>query len=146
MTAHLQYQIPWKRGAVGRLQLALRQRTGGWAGALLWNRPGQRLPAVDHAQRATGRHDDRCIRNPVYRRPGVQAGFTCNGVHATPTLPLPFALSGIAVRLYADPGPDAGNGERRPQSAAHRLAQSVRPGDGRSTTCSRGIATSGACN
>ena len=60
MTTHLQYQTPWKRGAVGRLQLALRQRTGCRRRALLRSRPSQRLPAVDVPERPAGHRHDRC--------------------------------------------------------------------------------------
>jgi hypothetical protein len=51
-----------------------------------------------------------------------EAGFTCNGVHATPTSPLPFncPASQFSSALIKVPSPNAENDDRNPPRIASR--------------------------
>ena len=111
MTAHLQYQIPVEALTVGWLQLALRQRTGSWSRALLWNWSRQRLSAVDHAEWAAGRDHDRPDGNTPDRRSGISGGIHLQRRACDAYRTAAIYLSGVAVRLDPDPGTDSGNRE-----------------------------------
>ena len=60
MTAHMQYQTPWKRGPWfgfnWRYDSGLVAGSVPCYGIFAFND----LPAIDHAQRATGHHHDKC--------------------------------------------------------------------------------------
>ncbi len=112
MTAHLQYQIPVDEAlAVGGLQLALRQRTGSWSRALLWNWSRQRLSAVDHAEWAAGRDHDRPDGYTLDRRSGISGGIHLQRRACDAYRSAPIYLSGVAVRIDPDPGTDSGDRE-----------------------------------
>ena len=124
-TTHFQYQ-PWKRGPW--LGFNWRYDSGLVAG----NAPCYGVgPDNDCPQSTTIGGQPAVLLQDVFGNPlsadqEFQAGFTCNGVRATPTTPMPSSMPGIAVRIQSDPGAGDQCGERRPQSAAHRLAQPVR--------------------
>ncbi len=63
--------------------------------------------------------------NPLSADQEYEAGLACNGVRATPTFPSFGCVPGFRSRLIS---PNCGDPyrERRPRTAAHRLAQSVR--------------------
>ena len=88
--------------------------------------PGQRLPAIDDA----GGQPAVCLQdvfgNPLSADQEFEAGFTCNGVRATPTAPLPSPCLASQFGSTLIKVPAIGRRERRPQSAAHRVAEPVR--------------------
>ncbi len=60
-----------------------------------------------------------------------QAGFTCNGVHATPTMPLPFTClaSQFGSRLISVPAPGRENDDKNPPRIAPRSLFDLAVGD-----------------
>ena len=116
-TTHLQYQ-PWKNAALVQLQLALRQRPGGRSGPVR-GRQLQQRPEWH-------RHHCGCFRPDSDQQ--FEAGLYCGSVHATPTTPIspsslcPASQYGSTLMKI----PAAGHRGRRPQSAPHRIPQSLR--------------------
>ena len=72
-----------------------------------------------------------------------RAGFTCNGMHATPTVPLPFncLASQFGSKLTQVPSPGTQNYDPNPARIAHRNLFDLAIG---MTTCLRLTGTSGA--
>ena len=122
MTTHLQYQTPWKRGPwVG---FNWRYDSGLVAGSVPCYGIGPAntcpqstflngLPAIEMTD-ATG--------IPFTADQEFQAGFTCNGVHATPTTPLPFVCpaSQFGSALTKLPAPGTENDDHNPPRIAAR--------------------------
>jgi hypothetical protein len=121
-TTHLQYQ-PWKRGPW--LGFNWRYDSGLVAGATPCYNPltatcagasttlnGQ--PAINLINTITGA--------PLTADQEFQAGFTCNGVRATPTqaLPSPCLASQFGSTLIKIPAPGAENDDHNPQRVAPR--------------------------
>ena len=121
---------------VDRLQLALRQRPGGRSGAVRGRQLRQRAER-DRFDRGRFRPDaGSAVRGgTVLRQRARHADHSDQ-----PDRPVPR----VAVRLNAAADSRAGNRGRRPQSAAHRVAQSVRHRPSDTTTCFTATGTSGA--
>ena len=115
-TTHLQYQS-WKKRAVDRLQLALRQRPGGGAGAVRWRQLRQRSERNGSIVDVSGLTPDQ----------QYQAGLYCGNVHATPTTPI--SPTGCA----------------RHRSTARRLSRSRRR-EPRTTTTIRRVSPRATCS
>jgi Carboxypeptidase regulatory-like domain/TonB-dependent Receptor Plug Domain len=122
-TTHLQYQ-PWKRGPW--LGFNWRYDSGLVAGATpcygaeaFNNCPGSILiggvPNVSMAAASVG-------EIPLSADQEYEAGFTCNGVLATPTTPLPFncPASGFGSALLKVPAPNTENDDHNPPRVASR--------------------------
>jgi hypothetical protein len=122
MTAHLQYQTPWKRGPwVG---FNWRYDSGLVAGEVPCYGIG---PANDCPQStflggvpAIAMIDAEGI--PLTADQEFQAGFTCNGVHATPTTPLPAVCpaSQFGSTLTQVPTPGTENDDHNPPRVGSR--------------------------
>ncbi|MGC2109761.1 MAG: TonB-dependent receptor [Candidatus Korobacteraceae bacterium] len=131
MTAHLQYQTPWKRGPwVG---FNWRYDSGLVAGALPCYGIG---PANDcpqstllNGQPAIAMTDATGI--PLTADQEFQAGLTCNGVHATPTTPLPFICPASQFGSTLTQVPSAGteNDDKNPPRIASRNLFDLAIGD-----------------
>jgi hypothetical protein len=132
MTMHLQYQTPWKRGPW--IGFNWRYDSGLVAGATPCFNPltatcagasttinGQ--PAINLINTITGA--------PLTADQEFQAGFTCNGVHATPTMPLPFTClaSQFGSTLIKVPAPGTENDDHNPQRVAPRHLFDLAIGD-----------------
>jgi hypothetical protein len=121
-TTHLQYQTPWKRGPwVG---FNWRFDSGLVAGALPCYGTG---PANDCPQSTTlnglpAIEMVDALGIPLTADQEFQAGFTCNGVHATPTVALPFVCpaSQFGSTLTQVPSPGTENDDKNPPRIAHR--------------------------
>ena len=122
MTAHAQYQTPWKRGPwIGfnwRYDSGLVAGQTPCYGILPFNSCAQSttlngLPAI----MMTGTSGI-----PFTADQEFQAGFTCNGVHATPTTPLPFIClaSQFGSTLTQVPSPNTENDDHNPPRVASR--------------------------
>lgn len=123
MTAHLQYQIPWKRAPW--IGFNWRHDGGLVAGAVPCYNPdtatcagssttlnGQ--PAINLINTISGA--------PLTANQQFQGGFTCNGVHATQTVPLPFTClaSQFNSTLLSVPAPGTENDDHNPQRVRPR--------------------------
>jgi hypothetical protein len=132
MTTHLQYQTPWKRGPW--FGFNWRYDSGLVAGATPCYNPftatcagasttinGQ--PAINLINTITGA--------PLTADQEFQAGFVCNGVHATPTTPLPFTClaSQFGSALIRVPAPGTENDDHNPQRIASRNLFDLAIGD-----------------
>ena len=131
-TTHIQYQTPWKRFAPW-LGFNWRFDSGLVAGALPCFGIG---PANDcpqstflNGQPAITMTDPAGI--PLTADQEFQAGFTCNGVHATPTTPLPFVCpaSQFGSTLTQVPSPGTENDDKNPPRIAHRNLFDLAIGD-----------------
>jgi hypothetical protein len=122
MTAHLQYQVPWKRAPwVG---FNWRYDSGLVAGEVPCYGVG---PANDCPQStllngvpAIAMVD--AVGIPLTADQEFQAGFTCNGVHATPTTPLPSICPAaqFGSTLTQVPSPGTENDDYNPPRVASR--------------------------
>ena len=131
-TTHLQYQTPWKRGPW--FGFNWRYDSGLVAGALPCFGVG---PANDCPQSiflpdgtpAITMTDPSGI--PLTADQEFQAGFTCNGVHATPTVALPFVCpaSQFGSNLTQVPTPGTENDDKNPPRIAHRSLFDLAIGD-----------------
>jgi|HubBroStandDraft_6_1064221.scaffolds.fasta_scaffold31714_2 hypothetical protein len=132
MTAHLQYQTPWKRGPW--FGFNWRYDSGLVAGATPCYNPLTAtcagasttlngLPAINMINTISGA--------PLTADQEFQAGFTCNGVHATPTSPLPFTClaSQFGSTLIKIPAPGTENDDHNPQRIAPRSLFDLAIGD-----------------
>ena len=131
MTTHLQYQTPWKRGPwVG---FNWRYDSGLVAGAVPCYGIGPQndcpqsttlngLPAITMTDPAG---------IPLTADQEFQAGFTCNGMHATPTTPLPFTClaSQFGSTLTKVPAPGTENDDHNPPRIAPRNLFDLSIGD-----------------
>ena len=124
MTAHLQYQVPWKRapwvGFNWRYDSGLVAGASPCYGVEVFNTcPGSVLingiPYVSMIAANVG-------GVPLTADQEFQAGFTCNGVHATPTQPLPFncPASQFGSTLIKVPSPNTENDDHNPPRIASR--------------------------
>jgi hypothetical protein len=122
MTAHLQYQVPWKRAPW--IGFNWRYDSGLVAGQVPCYGIG---PANDCPQStflnglpAVAMVDTTGI--PLTADQEFQAGFTCNGVHATPTTPLPgiCLASQFSSTLTQVPTPGTENDDHNPPRVASR--------------------------
>ena len=122
MTAHLQYQIPWKRAPwVG---FNWRYDSGLVAGEVPCYGVG---PANDCPQSTLLNGVPAIIMVdslgiPLTADQEFQAGFTCNGVHATPTTPLPSVCPAaqFGSTLTQVPTPGTENDDHNPPRIASR--------------------------
>ena len=104
-TTHLQYQ-PSKNRTMDQLQLALRQRTGGWASAVR-RRQLREWPERDRFHRGCFRlTPDQQFEAGLYLRQRV-----CDAHHADQSY---RSLSGIAIWIEAGKHPCGRHRERRP--------------------------------
>lgn len=132
MTAHIQYQTPWKRGPW--FGFNWRYDSGLVAGATPCYNPltatcagssttlnGQ--PAINLINTISGA--------PLTANQQAQGGFTCNGVHATPTSPLPFTClaSQFNSTLISVPAPGTENDDHNPQRVRPRNTFDLSVGD-----------------
>jgi hypothetical protein len=123
MTAHLQYQIPWKqRGPwVG---FNWRYDSGLVAGSV----PCYGIGPANDCPQSTMLDGQPAITMtnplgvPLTADQEFQAGFTCNGVHATATTPLPFTClaSQFGSTLTQVPTPGTENDDHNPPRIASR--------------------------
>jgi hypothetical protein len=131
MTAHLQYQTPWKRGPW--IGFNWRYDSGLVAGAVPCYGIG---PANDCPQStflggvpAIAMVDGAGI--PLTADQEFQAGFTCNGVRATPTTPLPAICpaSQFGSTLTQVPSPGTENDDHNPPRISSRNLFDLALGD-----------------
>ena len=129
-TTHLQYQ-PWKRGPW--LGFNWRYDSGLVAGAAPCYGVG---PANDcpqstmlNGQPAIAMTD--AFLTPLTADQEFQAGFSCNGVHATPTVALPFTCLASQFRstLISVPAPGTENDDHKPPRIAPRNLFDMAVGD-----------------
>ena len=131
-TVHLQYQTPWKRGPW--FGFNWRYDSGLVAGATPCYNPLTStcagasttingLPAINLINTISGA--------PLTADQQFQGGFTCNGVHATPTSPLPFTClaSQFGSTLISVPVPGKENDDHNPQRIAPRSLFDLAIGD-----------------
>ena len=132
MTAHMQYQTPWKRGPW--FGFNWRYDSGLVAGAVPcygisdFNDCPQSTTTPDGLP-AIAMTDPSGI--PLTADQEFQAGFTCNGVHATPTVALPFICpaSQFASTLTKVPAPGTQNDDKNPARIASRNLFDLAIGD-----------------
>jgi hypothetical protein len=121
-TTHVQYQTPWKRGPW--LGFNWRYDSGQVAGQVpcYGTMPFNTCPqsTLLNGQPAISMTDSSGI--PFTADQEFQAGFTCNGVHATPTTPLPSVClaSQFGSTLTQVPFPGTQNDDRHPARIAPR--------------------------
>ena len=131
MTAHLQYQTPWKRGPW--FGFNWRYDSGLVAGAVPcygisdFNSCGQ--STMLNGQPAIVMTDASGI--PFTADQEFQAGFTCNGVRATPTVALPFTClaSQFGSTLTKVPAPGTENDDHNPPRIRSRTLFDLAIGD-----------------
>jgi hypothetical protein len=120
-TTHLQYQ-PWKRGPwVG---FNWRYDSGLVAG----NAPCYGVNVSNDCPQSTTLNGQPAVLmqdvfgNPLSADQEFQAGFTCNGVRATPTTPLPSSClaSQFGTSLIKVPAPGTENDDKNPPRIASR--------------------------
>ena len=130
-TTHLQYQTPWKHGPW--IGFNWRSDSGLVAGAVPCYGIG---PANDCPQStfaggvpAIAMVDGAGI--PFTADQEFQAGFTCNGVHANPTTPLPAVCpaSQFSSKLAQVPSPGTENDDHNPPRIASRNLFDLAIGD-----------------
>ncbi len=131
MTAHFQYQTPWKRGPwVG---FNWRYDSGLVAGSV----PCYGIGPENTCPQSTTLNGQPAIMMtnssliPFTADQEFQAGFTCNGVHATPTTPLPFTClaSQFGSTLTQVPSPGSENDDHNPPRIAPRNLFDLAIGD-----------------
>ncbi len=131
-TSHLQYQTPWKRGPW--IGFNWRFDSGLVAGAV----PCFGLGAANDCPQSTFLADGTPAITmtdpagiPLTADQEFQAGFTCNGVHATPTMALPFICpaSQFGSTLTQVPSPGTENDDKNPPRIAHRNLFDLAIGD-----------------
>ncbi len=131
-TTHFQYQ-PWKRGPF--LGFNWRYDSGLVAG----NAPcyGANVPYNDCPQTTTLGGQPAVLLQDIFGNPlsadqEYEAGFTCNGVRATPTTPIPSGTclaSQFTSNLVRVPGINAENDDHNPPRIASRSLFDVSVGD-----------------
>ncbi len=132
MTAHVQYQTPWKRGPwVGfnwRYDSGLVAGTVPCYGVSAFNDCPQSTTTPDGLP-AISMTDPSGI--PFTADQEFEAGFTCNGVHATPTVPLPSIClaSQFGSTLTKVPAPGTQNDDHNPPRIAPRNLFDLAIGD-----------------
>ena len=129
-TTHLQYQ-PWKRGPW--LGFNWRYDSGLVAGAA----PCYGVGPTNNCPQSTTLNGQPAINmtdaflTPLTADQEFQAGFTCNGVRATPTVALPFTClaSQFGSNLIAVPAPNTENDDHHPPRIAARNLFDLSVGD-----------------
>jgi hypothetical protein len=131
MTAHLQYQTPWKRGPW--IGFNWRYDSGLVAGAVPCYGVG---PENNCPQSTTLNGQPAIVMTngsliPFTADQEFQAGFTCDGMHATPTTPLPFTClaSQFGSTLTKVPAPGTQNDDHNPARIASRSLFDLAVGD-----------------
>ena len=128
-TTHLQYQ-PWKRGPW--LSFNWRYDSGLVAGAVpcYGVDPSNNCPA---STTLNGQPAVNMVANgvPLTADQEFQAGLTCSGVHATPTIPLPFTClaSQFGSTLVQVPAPGKQNDDHNPARIQMRSLFDLSLGD-----------------
>ncbi len=125
-TTHLQYQ-PWKAGPW--LGFNWRYDSGLVAGAAPCYGGNCAQTTTLGGQPAINMTD--AFGTPLTADQEFQAGFTCNGVHATPTIALPFTClaSQFGSTLIKVPAPNTENDDHNPPRIAPRNLFDVSVGD-----------------
>ena len=131
MTAHMQYQTPWKRGPW--IGFNWRYDSGLVAGAI----PCYGIGPANDCPQSTMLNGLPAIMMtdasgiPLTADQEFQAGLTCNGVHATPTTPLPFVCpaSQFGSSLAKVPAPGTENDDHNPPRIAARNLFDLALGD-----------------
>jgi hypothetical protein len=129
-TTHVQYQ-PWKRGP---------WFGGNWrydSGLVAGNAPCYGLNANNDCPQSTTIGGQPAVflqdvfGNPLSADQEYEAGFTCNGVHATPTTPLPSTClaSQFGSNLIKVPAPNGENDDHNPPRIASRNLFDASVGD-----------------
>jgi hypothetical protein len=131
MTAHLQYQTPWKRGPW--FGFNWRYDSGLVAGSIPCYGIG---PANDCPQSTMLNGQPAVVMTnalliPLTADQEFQAGLTCNGAHATPTVALPFTClaSQFGSTLAQVPTPGTENDDHNPPRIASRNLFDLAIGD-----------------
>ncbi len=122
MTAHVQYQTPWKRGPW--IGFNWRYDSGLVAGAV----PCYGISDYNDCPQSTTLGGQPAVSMtdpggiPFTADQEFQAGFTCNGVHATPATPLPpiCLASQFGSTLTQVPAPGTQNDDHNPARIAPR--------------------------
>ncbi len=122
MTAHLQYQTPWKRGPW--LGFNWRYDSGLVAGSI----PCYGISDFNTCPQSTTLNGLPAVVMtnasliPFTADQEFEAGLTCNGVHATPTVALPFTClaSQFGSTLTKVPAPGTENDDHNPPRIASR--------------------------
>jgi hypothetical protein len=130
-TSHLQYQTPWKRGP----WLGFNWRFD--SGLVSANVPCYGLNPGNDCPQSTILNGVPAIMMtdllgiPLTADQEFEAGFTCNGVHATPTMALPFVCpaSQFGSTLTQVPTPGTENDDKNPPRIAHRNLFDLALGD-----------------
>src|SRR5208283_4296543 len=130
-TMHLQYQTPWKRGPW--FGFNWRYDSGLVAGAV----PCYGISAYNTCPQSTTLNGLPAINMtdasgiPLTADQEFQAGFTCNGVRATPYVPLPSICpaSQFSSTLTRVPAPGTENDDHSPPRTAHRNLFDLAIGD-----------------
>ena len=121
-TTHLQYQIPWKRSPW--IGFNWRFDSGLVAGNVpcYGTNPGNDCPQSTMLDGIPAIEMTDVLGIPLTADQEFQAGFTCNGVHATPTTPLPFICpaSEFGSTLTRVPLPGTENDDKNPPRITHR--------------------------
>ncbi len=131
MTAHFQYQTPWKRGPW--IGFNWRYDSGLVAGAV----PCYGIGPENDCPQSTTLNGQPAITMtdpagiPLTADQEFQAGFTCNGVRATPSTPLPFTClaSQFGSTLTQVPSPGTENDDHNPPRIASRNLFDLAIGD-----------------
>jgi len=131
-TTHLQYQTPWKRIAPW-IGFNWRFDSGLVAGNVpcYGIGPGNDCPQSTFLNGLPAIEMVDALGIPLTADQEFEAGFTCNGVHATPTMPLPFIcpaseFNGTLTRV---PAPGTENDDKNPPRIAHRNLFDLAVGD-----------------
>jgi hypothetical protein len=121
-TTHLQYQIPWKRSPW--IGFNWRFDSGLVAGEVpcYGMNPGNDCPQTTMLDGMPAIEMVDALGIPLTADQEFQAGFTCNGVHATPTSPLPSICpaSEFGSTLTRVPLPGTENDDKNPPRITHR--------------------------
>ena len=121
-TTHLQYQTPWKRGPW--IGFNWRFDSGLVAGNVpcYGVSPGNDCPQSTMLDGIPAIEMVDALGIPLTADQEFEAGFTCNGVHATPTSPLPFVCpaSQFGSTLTQVPPPGYENDDHYPPRIASR--------------------------
>jgi hypothetical protein len=131
MTAHMQYQTPWKRGPW--FGFNWRYDSGLVAGTV----PCYGISDFNDCPQSTTLGGQPAVTMtdpggiPFTADQEFQAGFTCNGMHATPTVALPFTClaSQFGSALTQVPSPGTENDDHNPPRIASRNLFDLAIGD-----------------
>jgi hypothetical protein len=130
-TMHLQYQTPWARGP----WIGFNWRFD--SGLVAGNVPCYGIDAFNDCPQSTMLNGTPAIQMtdvlgiPLTADQEFQAGFTCNGVHATPFVPLPSTClaSQFSSTLTRVPAPGTENDDHNPPRITHRNLFDLAIGD-----------------